>query len=130
MTSTDFDDDIEYLEAMVQNNEQLQTVLSTLDKPRASVVAVEAIKLLLQQEGDVTDPEAQLVHFCIKSWLLLALCKKLLYVMKPEALVIHRSLKTHFKMVYLKSQCHFSLPALISQSLDELSKYVAIVIVV
>lgn len=126
MINTDFDSDIEYLHEMVESNEELYSVLSELDVSRASVIVVEAIKLLLKQEGEVKEAikeaEVQLVHFCFKNWLVLALCKKLLQVMKPEALVIHHSLKAHFKKIYLKSQCHFSLPALINQTLNGLSR--------
>ena len=62
-------------------------------------------------------PQACMVLATLIQWLIRYLCKKLMQIMTPEALTIHRmKIASTYIENYLQHQCHFSLKKLITTS--------------
>ena len=60
----------------------------------------------------------------LKKLIVIHLTNQLLYLMTPEALVIHsRRIEPYYKMCYLNHQHHFSLPSIVQTQLNQLKGY-------
>ncbi len=126
-----FSDDVTYINSLIKEDTMLYKTLTEMDLHQCSKIVSDALDLLMETKLE-SDPamtssklfaEAELVHFCFKNWLQLFLCKKLLHLMKPEALVIFNyDLPSHYKKIYLKYQFHFSLSKLIQRNWEDLKR--------
>ena len=78
-----------------------------------NVVSTAMAVIYLEEDQKVTS-EIQFVIALLQQWLVMYLCKKLLQLMTPEALLNnHKKIPTHYISTYLSQQTHFSLKRLI-----------------
>ena len=67
-------------------------------------------------------PEACMIIAIAIQWLVLHLCKRLMQLMTPEALTIHRSkINSSYVINYFKFQSHFSLKVLLHNHINTLN---------
>lgn len=77
---------------------------------------VDEAMTFLKQDGVELDMTAntEIVTVLVQQWLITYLCKRLLQLMTPEALVTnHKKLPNHYISHYLNQQSHFSLKGVI-----------------
>ena len=73
-------------------------------------VVDEALTYLKQDEELHMSANTELVTGLLQQWLVMYLCKRLLQLMTPEALVTnHEKLPNHYISHYFNQQSHFSL---------------------
>lgn len=112
-------------EILALHDEELHTTLENVDPSQITSIVSKTLEFLMEEsDKDVKlNPEAKLIRFCLKNWLELSLSRKLLQIMKPEALVTHNHiLPAYYKRNYLKEQVHFSLPGLIEVLVKRLNQ--------
>lgn len=121
-----FEDDVQYIDFLIQKDDELKAVMLKIETSEVSEMVSRVFKCLKEESEAAEvefDAKAKLVLFCFRNWLELSICKKLLQIMKPEVLVTHNFiLPPHYKIVYLKNQFHFSLPALLSHDHNSLQR--------
>ena len=77
-------------------------------------LASAAIAVLHSKEDQKITPETHFLIKLLQQWLVMYLCKKLMQLMTPEALLTnHKKIPTHYISTYLVHQSHFSLRQLI-----------------
>ena len=78
-------------------------------------LASAAMALLLSKEDQKITPETHFLIVLLQQWLVMYLCKKLMQLMTPEALLTHhKKIPTHYISTYLVHQSHFNLRQLIN----------------
>ena len=88
---------------------QLESLESTVSTAMAVLHSNEDLRITT---------EIQFVIVLLQQWLVMYLCKKLMQLMTPEALLTnHRKIPTHYISSYLSHQTHFSLRRLIESLL-------------
>jgi len=95
------------------------------DMETAKVAIYSALEALQRGHIDFTEalsPVTQLIWSLLVQWLVRHLCKHLLKLMTPEALVLHEEqIPASYIQHYLSYQKHFSLKDLIQQQLDKVA---------
>ena len=77
-------------------------------------VVSATIDALRSNEVQRITSEIKFVVAMLQQWLVMYLCKKLMQLMTPEALLTnHKKIPTHYISAYLTHQTHFSLRQLI-----------------
>ena len=77
-------------------------------------LATEAMVVLRSKDDQKITCEIQFVIALLQQWLVMYMCKKLMQLMTPEALLVnHKKIPTHYISAYLTHQTHFSLHHLI-----------------
>ena len=120
--------DAEYLASLVQSsNPKFERIIKTElnDKATARQAVLCAFNTLQRAPIDLTQPLApvtQLIWSLLVQWLVRYLCKEVMQLMTPEALVLHeRQIPALYIRNYLTYQKHFSLKDLIQQQLDKIA---------
>ena len=120
--------DAEYLASLVQSsNPKFERIIKTElnDKATARQAVLCAFNTLQRGPIDLTQllaPVTQLIWSLLVQWLVRYLCKEVMQLMTPEALVLHeRQIPASYIRNYLTYQKHFSLKDLIQQQLDKIA---------
>ena len=93
-----------------------QSLSSTLDKVEESDIPnmVEDAFVVLKEEKRERTENNKLVLAVFQQWLMSHLCKRLMQLMTPEALVTyHEKIPNHYISHYLNCQSHFNLKDLL-----------------
>lgn len=78
-------------------------------------LAVHTLKKETKQSLEISG-STQLVVTVLQQWLIMYLCKRLMQLMTPEALVTnHKKIPSHYICHYLHCQNHFNLKNLIEK---------------
>ena len=100
----------------------IKTELNDIETTRRAVLS--AFNSFQRDVIDLSQPLApitQLIRSLLVQWLVRYLCKEVMQVMTPEALVLHeRQIPASYIHNYLTYQKHFSLKDLIQQQLDRI----------
>ena len=109
-------------------------LVSNLRHRKATLLVSEAMNTLdaLRKPQDCEQhhlsSDVCMVIAVLQQWLVRYLCKKLMQLMTPEALILHRNkIPSSYLTHYLKHQSHFSLKQLISNQYNTLQKYVIMI---
>lgn len=118
VTTDEFNHDVKHLFALVKNDSFLDDVLSDMSHQRATDAVSEAINFIYTAESDhqekVISSEVCIIISLLQQWFVRYLCKKLLQLLTPEALIVNRSkIPSSYVTDYLSYQSHFSLKELI-----------------
>ena len=96
-----------------------------IDMETARKAVQSALDTLLRFRDDSTytvPPATQLIWSLLVQWLVRHFCKRLMQLMTPEALVLHkRQIPASYIHNYLTFQKHFSLKDLIQQQLNKIT---------
>ena len=122
VSSQEFSLDSDEVFAIVLSDSRFQEVRKSL----GSHTETGAIRNAMDFLFEVAKTEAQaLTHECIfimslfQQWTIRCICKRLMQIMTPEALVLHhKSLPSSYIQNYLQCQYHFNLKNLISHYLS------------
>ena len=108
---------------MYSDGEKFKTLLEDSEQDGALASLKREFDSLKNTEVSITssEPSGNSLNFQIMGKIVtIYLTKQLLYLMTPEALVIHsRGIDTYYKSCYLNDQHHFSLPDIIRSQLDK-----------
>ena len=108
---------------MYSDGEKFKTVLEDSEQDGALTSLKREFDSLKDTEVSITssEPSGNSLNFQIMGKIVtIYLTNQLLYLMTPEALVIHsRGIDTYYKSFYLNDQHHFSLPDIIRSQLDK-----------
>ena len=122
--------DAHYVSSIVCADPEFQGLFQTISPQRVVLAVAEAVKKLYEApapQGNgpsvgLSSEGCMMVAMAVQ-WLLRHLCKHLMQIMTPEALVIHRKkISSSYLINYLKYHSHFSLKVLIKNRLDALSQ--------
>ena len=119
--------DAEYLASLVQSsNPKFERVIETEwnDAETTRKAVLSAFNTLQSDPVGLSQPLApatQLIRSLFVQWLVRYLCKEVMQLMTPEALVLHeRQIPASYIHNYLTYQKHFSLKDLIQQQLNRI----------
>ena len=119
--------DAEYLASLVQrSNPKFERIIETEwnDAETARKAVLSAFNKLQSDPIGLNQPLApatQLIRSLFVQWLVRYLCKEVMQLMTPEALVLHeRQIPASYIHNYLTYQKHFSLKDLIQQQLNRI----------
>lgn len=115
--------DVESVFDLVLQDPTFKGLMQDLNHTTAAQVIPEAINVLHSgQRGYlVVSSEAYLIIALIQQWLVRYLCKQLMQLMTPEALILHRNkMPSSYLENYINFQTHFSMQNLIIEYLDAL----------
>ena len=120
--------DAQHVSSYVCADPEFKGLLQTLTPQRARLAVAEAMQKLHNApppQGNNPNvglsPEGCAMVAMAVQWLVRHLCKRLMQLMTPEALIIHRmGISSSYLVNYLRYQSHFSLKTLISYRLNAL----------
>ena len=114
--------DAEYLASLVQSsNPKFERIIKTELNDKATARQAVLFAFNTPQRGHI-QPVTQLIRSLLVQWLVRYLCKEVMQLMTPEALVLHeRQIPASYIHHYLTYQKHFSLKDLIQQQLDRIA---------
>ena len=101
----------------------MKTEVKDMETAKAAIHS--ALEALQRDHIDFTEalsPVTQLIWSLLVQWLVRHICKQLILLMTPEALVLHeKQIPASYIKHYLSYQKHFSLKDLIQQQLDKVA---------
>ena len=117
--------DAQHVSSYVCADPEFKGLLQTLTPQRAGLAVAEAMQKLHDApppQGNNPNvglsPEGCAMVAMAVQWLVRYLCKRLMQLMTPEALTIHRmGISSSYLVNYLRHQSHFSLKKLVSDRL-------------
>ena len=119
--------DADFLASLVQNsNPKFEGIIKTElnDIATARQAVLSAFNTLQRDPVDSSQllaPVSQLMRSLLVQWLVRYLCKEVMQLMTPEALILHeRQIPASYIHNYLTYQKHFSLIDLIQQQIDRI----------
>lgn len=109
--------DAHYISHFVQADPEFHGLLAKIGPQEVASAVAEAVQKLHEarapQGNNITinvSPEACMMVEIAIQWLIMHLCKRLVQLMTPEALVIHRNkISSSYVNSYVDFQSHFSL---------------------
>ena len=95
-----------------------QEILNDMDHSRAADVIVDTMNILHSSSDSsvyfVVNTEVCLIITVIQQWLIRHLCKQIIQLLTPEALIVHRNkIPSSYLKHYIAFQSHFNLQSLI-----------------
>ena len=125
-------DAAEYIMNIIMESEKhdFQEILKNLKIASITSIVDEAFSCLYNAPSSSEDEQsfelyndACAVIAVIIQWLVMCLCKRLMQLITPEALVIHnQELPRHYCQAYMKSQEHFDLKTLVFMQQKQMEK--------
>ena len=110
------DDGTHMLQLFEKHDPSLSKTLEELKDSDITPNMIEDAFIVFKDEKRKLTKQNELVLSIFKQWLMTHLCKRLMQLMTPEALITyHNKLPNHYISHYLNFQSHFSLRVLITR---------------
>lgn len=108
---------------LVGRNSKYKRLLQRLESNMILQRVEDAINDL-EGNQNIERESSKLIIFVMTQWLIAYMCKRLMQLMTPEALVTnYKKIPNFYVKIYLKFQSHFSLTNLIKKYYSSLQSY-------